>query len=148
MPPRLTKRAGPARGRRQPLTKTISASVPAPVAARTVAVAERAQWKVSQVVANALDLYTALPASALQRLTELEHGAQREGNGRVGALVARVVERELDRLEWESVAAATRDELAGHDSDRAAIDLADPDALDQATDAAIAASRTARRRLA
>jgi hypothetical protein len=134
--PRQNTRA-PTAGRRAGGSTTISASVATAVAKRLEAFVGRTHWNQSRVVANALELYTELPPVALQRMTEL---GDRLGEERLREAVAHAIERVIDRLEWEVVAADTARELEG----RLPPDLSEEE-LVRGARTAIAASRTARR---
>lgn len=127
----------PRRARAAGGSTTISASVAAPLAERLEAFVRRTQWQQSRVVANALELYMELQPVALQRMTEL---GDRLGEARLRKAVAHAIERAIDRLEWNVVADDTARELAGG----LPAEMSEEE-LVRHTEAAIVASRTARR---
>jgi hypothetical protein len=117
--------------------KTISVSLPTPLANHTSEVARHTYWAQSRVVSNALTLYTGLPVSTVQRMAELE---ERLGAAHFKEALVHAIEREIDRLEWDATAEETSRELEG----RLPASLSEEELVAQAR-SAIAASRAARR---
>ena len=82
-------------------SKTVSVSLPVPLAARTAQAARRTRSPVSHVVASALELYTALPPATLRRVTDLQ---ARLGRARFADALSAAVDHAIEQLEWDAAA--------------------------------------------